>query len=171
VDLRSHVALSTKLGAAESGAVSACNWGGEAEIGNLKVEVGVIENVLWFEISVGNAALVHVVKAIDKLLKVETGEVLLITAGQGDVVEKFTTSCKLEGNANNGVLGSVLLFDMRILAVLDQIDDVGVRQSAHSLHLGHDELEEFSVEIGIALLHDLNGVVALSILVLSELDL
>ena len=90
MDLRSHVALSSELGLAEARAVSALHADCEAEVSNLQSEVRVEEHILWLEVSVGNALVVHVLQSVHELVEVGTSNSLLKPASLGNVVEQLS---------------------------------------------------------------------------------
>jgi len=68
--LGSHVLHSAYKSVAEAKSIFSLNRASESKVRNFKVEIGIEQNVLKFEVTVCNALSVHIGDAIDKLLGV-----------------------------------------------------------------------------------------------------
>ena len=95
MDLRSHIALSSKLSSAVARAITAHDRSGKTKVSNLKVELFVVKQVLWLKISVSDAVVVNVVQTINELSEIEATDSLVESAASGNVIEELPTSSEL----------------------------------------------------------------------------
>lgn len=171
VDLRGHIALSTKLCLTRSRSIATSERSGEAEVGNLEVKLLIKKYVFGLQVSMSDSALMNVIKSIDKLLEVEAGDLIRELSSCGNIVEEFSTWREFKSNANDGNLTSIFLLLDGVFAVFNKIHDVRMVQVDHGLHFSHHKLKEFLVKVWVSLLEDLNGMESACILVLPELNL
>lgn len=100
--------------------------GGEAEVGDLEVAGGVEEEVLWLEVSVGDAMAVAEAESGDELREVAAGEGLREAAAAGELGEELAATGEVDDEVDLGLGGEDLV----------DFEDVGVVvEAAHGVDL------------------------------------
>jgi len=73
MDFWCHITFCPQFCFQSAASVSPGYWGSESEVCYFEVELGIIENIFWFEVSMCNSFLMNIVKAIYELSEVEPG--------------------------------------------------------------------------------------------------
>ena len=81
--------------------------------------------------------LMNIVKTAKQLSEIVTTSSLAECATEGNIVEEFSTLCKLKSDADNWVLSSVIFLNKSVLAVLVHVYDIRVRKFSHSFNFSH----------------------------------
>ena len=166
----SHVTFSTELGLQSSTSVPTGYWCCKTKIGNLEIEYLIEEDVFWFKISVSDTLLMYVVKSLNELSEIESCDGFIESSSGSNVVEQFSTSSQFKNNINNVFLFSRCFLDYTVFAVLNQVNNVGVAELTHCVHLSHHQFQELGIEIRVTLLQDHNSEVSAGALVKTKLD-
>ena len=135
VDLRCHESKRADNAPVHSVASSALDWASEAEVDDLDVVELVEQDILAFEITMGETLGVDVVDGLDQLLGVVAHDALLERARVRHVVEELATVDQLADDVGDGDLISILLVPDGVLVELEVLDDVLVVERLHRLHL------------------------------------
>ena len=135
VDLRRHESERADNAAVHSIAGSALDWAREAEVDDLDVVELVEQDILAFEVTMGEALGVDIVDRLDQLLGVVAHDALLERPRVRHVVEELATVDQLADDVGDGDLFSILLGPDGVLVELEVFDDVLVVERLHRLHL------------------------------------
>jgi hypothetical protein len=117
MDLRAHVAWSSKFGLEKTLSCFALDWSCETKVCNFEIECGVKHQVLWLEISMCDSLKMHMVEGHHELFEEMSGEPLLKLSRVSDEIEQFTTLGNLKYDVVNHLTSGLASF---ILAFLVQ---------------------------------------------------
>ena len=93
MDLRSHIAFSSKLGSTVARAITAHYGSSKTKVSNLQVELFVVKQILWLKISVCDTVVVNVVQTINELSEIEAADSLVESTASCYVIEELSTGC------------------------------------------------------------------------------
>jgi len=109
VDFWSHVVLGSQVISMQTITFVSLEGSGKSKIGNFDVEIGAEENVIRFQVSVGDASLVNVVYTFNHLPEEVSSQSLLKSSGLNQVVAHFTSSSQLQNHVDDGFVPSVVV--------------------------------------------------------------
>ena len=160
MDLGSHEAKRTYVGAVHTVAGAAFNGACESEIDDFDIVELVEKDVFALHISVSEALSVDVVNGLDELLSVVTHDGLIEGARVSNVVEKLATWHKLLNDVGNIDLLAILLLHDGVFVKLEVFDHVFVLEVLYRVDLVLQELESSLAEVGVVEAEDFQGELA-----------
>ena len=169
-NLWGHVTWGTNDRSVSSGAIATLKRASEAEIDDLNVIHLVEKDVLWLEISVGEALGVDVVNTLKHLLEEVLADLLAEGARVGDVVEELTASDHLLSDVGYLNLLSTRLGHSGAFLKFEVLDHVLMVKLRGGINLLLEKLEGTLVKLWVIEAEDLEGILS-TVLGGSELDL
>ena len=136
----------------------------ETKVRNFELEVFFKHEIFRLEVTMADTLVVHVVKSLEHLLRVEPGHWLAELTPERDEVEQLATAAKFENDVLH-FFGPLLWVLLNARALLDKVDDTRMTKLLQDLELCVHQLLEVNV-----LAEDLDGE-AISSSILCQLDL
>ena len=170
-NLWGHVHWGADFRRVEACSLSSGDVGCKTEVDDFHVEVLVQENVLWLQVSVGQALRVEVVDPVDHLLHEVPADRLAECSGAVDVLVKLTAHDRFLDQVGHGfVLLTVHSLHNRRFCELMVLDDVRVVESHGCLDFCLEILDSLCVVLGLLEVKDFDCIL-LTVIRVAKLDL